>query len=314
MAQGVMALATATAIVLAPAAIARAQAINGFSSYQHDGPSAWPAPAAQILRYSDPDQLPLHSSAALVVDQNEDVTLLERNANEPRPIASLTKLMTALVTLEADLPFDQLIEITTADTDWLKGTSSRLRYGTTLTRYHMLLVALAASDNRAAAALARTYPGGRRAMVVEMNARALELGMWDSRFTEPTGLDDRNVSTASDLAKLIAATSKHSLIHRLSTREEFLVTDWRADRMLVFRNTNPLLRKDAWHIALSKTGYTAAAGRCLLIETTIANRPLLIVLLNAAGRLGLYDDSYRIRHWLLTTEATLEAIASLPLP
>lgn len=314
MAQGVMALATATAMVLALAAIARAQEINGFSSYQHDEPSASLAPATQILRYGDPDQLPLHSSAALVVDQNENVTLLTRNANEPRPIASLTKLMTALVTLEADLPFDELIEITTADTDWLKGTSSRLRYGTILTRYHMLLVALAASDNRAAAALARTYPGGRRAMVVEMNARALELGMWDSRFTEPTGLDDGNISTASDLAKLIAATSDHSLIRRLSTRGEFLVTDWRADRMLVFRNTNPLLRKDAWHIALSKTGYTAAAGRCLLIETTIGNRPLLIVLLNAAGRLGLYDDSYRIRHWLLTTEATLQAIASLPLP
>jgi D-alanyl-D-alanine endopeptidase (penicillin-binding protein 7) len=314
MAQGVMALATATAMVLAPAAIARAQAINGFSSHQHDEPSAWPAPATEILRYGDPDQLPLRSFAALVLDQNENITLLERNVNEPRPIASLTKLMTALVTLEADLPFDELIEITTADNDWLKGTSSRLRYGTVFTRYHMLLVALAASDNRAAAALARTYPGGRRAMVLEMNARALELGMWDSRFTEPTGLDDRNVSTASDLAKLIAATSDHSLIRRLSTREEFLVTDWRADRMLVFRNTNPLLRKDAWHIALSKTGYTAAAGRCLLIETTIGNRPLLIVLLDAAGRRALYDDSNRIRDWLLTTEATLEAIASLPLP
>jgi D-alanyl-D-alanine carboxypeptidase len=125
MAQGVMALATATAMVLAPAAIARAQAINGFSSHQHDEPSAWPAPATQILRYGDPDQLPLRSFAALVLDQNENITLLERNVNEPRPIASLTKLMTALVTLEADLPFDELIEITTADNDWLNGTSSR---------------------------------------------------------------------------------------------------------------------------------------------------------------------------------------------
>ncbi|MDX1489567.1 MAG: serine hydrolase [Acidiferrobacterales bacterium] len=309
-----LAVVTTTAVALAQTVDIPAQEINGFSSYEHDEPSMSLAPAAQILRYGDPDRLPLHSSAALVVDQNENVTLLERNANEQHPIASLTKLMTALVTLAADLPFDELIEITPADNDWLKGTGSRLRYGTVLTRYHMLLVALAASDNRAAAALARTYPGGRRAMILEMNAKALELGMWDSRFTEPTGLDDGNVSTASDLAKLIAATSDYSLIHRLSTRTEFLVTDWRADRMLVFRNTNPLLRKDLWHIALSKTGYTAAAGRCLLIETIIANRPLLIVLLNAAGKLNLYDDSYRIRDWLLTTEASLQALVSLPLP
>lgn len=306
-----MALATATAMVLAQAAIARAQETNGFSFYQHDEPPTSPAPASQVIYYGDPDQLPLRSSAALVLDQSADVTLLERNANEPHPIASLTKLMTALVTLDADLPFDELIEITPADNDYLKGTRSRLRYGTVLTRYHMLLVALAASDNRAAAALARTYPHGRQAMVVEMNARALELGMWDSRFVEPTGLDDSNVSTASDLAKLIAAISEHSLIRRLSTRTEFLVTDWRADRMIVFRNTNLLLRNDAWHIALSKTGYTSAAGKCLLMQTTIADRPLLIVLLNASHRRGPYDDSKRIRDWLLATETTL---VSFPLP
>jgi D-alanyl-D-alanine endopeptidase (penicillin-binding protein 7) len=311
MAYGMVAAVTATAIVLAQTATARAQEINGFPSYKYLEPSTSLAPATQIVRYGDPDQLLLHSSAALILDQSEDVTLLKRNADEPRPIASLTKLMTALVTLDADLPFDELIEITTADNDHLKGTSSRLRYGTVLTRYHMLLVALAASDNRAAAALARTYPGGQRAMIVEMNAKALELGMWNSRFVEPTGLDDGNISTASDLAKLIAATSDHSLIRRLSTRTEFLVTDWRADRMIVFRNTNRLLRKDAWHIALSKTGYTAAAGRCLLIQTTIAKRPLLIVLLDAADKLGLYDDSNRIRDWLLTTETKIQVLTRI---
>jgi D-alanyl-D-alanine endopeptidase (penicillin-binding protein 7) len=169
-------------------------------------------------------------------------------------------------------------------------------------------VALAASDYRAAAALARTYPGGYDAMIAAMNAKAWGLGMLNSRYVDPTGIDYGNVSTARDLAKLITATRDYTLLHSLSTRREFLVTDWRADREIVFRNTNFLLHKDSWDIVLSKTGYTAAAGKCLLIETTIANRPLLIVLLNSWGKLGRYGDSDRIRNWLWVTERKIQAL------
>lgn len=295
----------ATVIVLGPSAAAAVQEVTDPAYYEMPTPVV---PAAQIARYGHPSQLSLQSSVALVLDEREGVVLLAHNIDEQRSIASLTKLMTAVVTLDANLPFDKMIEITPADGDHRKGTSSRLRYGSVLTRYHTLLVALAASDNRAAAALARTYPGGYDAMIAAMNAKAWGLGMLNSRYVDPTGLDYGNVSTARDLAKLITATRDYALLHSLSTRREFLVTDWRADREIVFRNTNFLLHKDSWNIVLSKTGYTAAAGKCLLIETTVANRPLLIVLLNSWGELGRYGDSDRIRNWLWATEHKIQTL------
>lgn len=267
-------------------------------------------PALELIRYGNPNKLFLRSSVALVMDEREGVMLHERNIDEPRPIASLTKLMTAVVILDAKLRLDEKIEILRADRDRLRGTKSRLRYGAILTRLDMLHVALTGSDNRAAAALARTYPGGRDAMIEAMNNKARELGMTRSRFADSTGLDSGNVSTARDLAKLIAATRSYWLIRALSTSREVFATDWRADRVIVFRNTNYLVRKGSWNITLSKTGYTAAAGNCLVMRTTVANRPLVVILLNSWGRLSRYGDSNRIRQWLLNTERKIQTLST----
>ncbi len=259
-------------------------------------------PAAEILRYAEPNKLFLRSSVALVMDEREGVMLYERNIDEPRPIASLTKLMTAVVILDAKLPLDEPIEITRADRDRLKGSRSRLRYGTVLTRHDMLQVALAASDNRAAAALARTYPGGTDAMVEAMNVKARELAMTQTRFTDASGLHKDNISSARDLLKLASAIRDYSLISTMSTDRRFRVVDRHGNTEIAFGNTNYLVHKDTWSIALSKTGYTADAGNCILMRTTIAERPLIIVLLNSWGKLSKFGDSNRIRSWLLDTE------------
>lgn len=270
--------------------------------------AALTVPAALIARHGDPNKLFLRSSVALIVDEREGVTLHKRNADEPRPIASLTKLMTALVILDADLSLAEKIEITEADRDRLRGSKSRLRYGTVLTRLDMLHITLAASDNRAAAALARTYPGGRNKMIAAMNAKARELGMINSRFAGPSGLHSGNVSTASDLAKLIAAARNHWLLRVLTTSKRVIATNWDDNTLIHFRNTNRLVHRDSWDIELSKTGYTAAAGNCLIMRTTIANRPLVIVLLNSWGKLSKFADSNRIRKWLINTELTIRSV------
>lgn len=259
-------------------------------------------PAAEILRYAAPNKLFLRSSVAVVMDESEGVMLYRRNIDEPRPIASLTKLMTAVVILDAKLPLNEPIEITRADRDRLKGSKSRLRYGTVLTRHDMLQVALAASDNRAAAALGRTYPGGTDAMVAAMNAKARELAMTQTHFTDATGLHKSNTSSARDLLKLVSAIHNYPLISTMSTDRRFRVTDEHSNTEIAFGNTNYLVHKDTWNIALSKTGYTAEAGNCILMRTTIAERPLVIVLLNSWGKLSKYGDSNRIRSWLLDAE------------
>lgn len=259
-------------------------------------------PAAEILRYAEPNKLFLRSSVALVMDEREGVMLYERNIDESRPIASLTKLMTAVVILDAKLPLDELIEITRADRDRLKGSKSRLRYGTVLTRHDMLHVALAASDNRAAAALARTYPGGSGAMVEAMNVKARELAMTQTHFTDASGLHKTNTSSARDLLKLASAIHDYPIINTMTTDRRFRVTEKHSNSEIAFGNTNYLVHKDNWNISLSKTGYTAEAGNCILMRTTIAERPLLIVLLNSWGKLSKYGDSNRIRTWLLDAE------------
>ena len=270
-------------------------------------PAAY-VPASQIVRYSNPNKLFLRSSVALIMDEREGVILHGRNIDRPRPIASLTKLMTALVILDTRLPLDETIEITRADRDRLRGTKSRLHYGTILTRHDALLVALAASDNRAAAALARTYPHGRTTMIAAMNGMAKKLGMTTSRFADASGLHSGNVASARDLAKLIAAIRDYPLIRMMSTNRSFRVTDWQTGSEIAFRNTNSLVWKDYWSIELSKTGYTADAGNCLLMRATIANRPLVIVLLNSWGKLSKYGDSNRIRKWLLGTERKIHKL------
>lgn len=258
--------------------------------------------AAEIVRYANPNGLALRSSVALILDEREGVTLYGHNTHAQRPIASLTKLMTAMVIFDAGLPLDELIEITRDDRDTLRGTRSRLQYGSVFTRYDLLQAALGASDNRAAAALARTYPGGTDAMIRAMNATALHLGMTQTRYTDSSGLDSGNVSTAEDLAKLVMATAKHPLFRVLTTNASFSVTDLWNTSDVGFVNTNRLVRGESWEIGLSKTGYTADAGHCLVMQATIAQRPVIIVLLNSWGKLSRVGDSNRIRDWLLKTE------------
>lgn len=265
-------------------------------------------PADVLARHADANALFLRSSAALVVDENEDVILYGRNIDEQRPIASLTKLMTAMVMLDAGLPLDEQIEITRADRDRLKGSKSRLRYGTILSRYDMLHIALAASDNRAAAALARTYPGGQDALISAMDAKARELGMTHTSFSDAAGLRAGNIATLRDLVKLARAIREYPLIEGWSVSRRFRVTDHGTGEEIAFRNTNRLVYRGSWSISLSKTGYTAEAGNCLLMRAVIAERPVIIVLLNSWGKLSKYGDSHRIRQWLLDTERKIKVL------
>jgi len=278
--------------------------------------AAEPAPApsyiraADIVQYGQPNRLFLQSAVAIVMDDREGVMLYGRDVDRPRPIASLTKLMTALVTLEAGLPLDEPIEITREDRDRLRGTRSRLRFGAVLTRYDLLRAALGASDNRAAAALGRTYPGGLDAMVQAMNAKARQLGMAHTRYADSSGLDNGNVSTARDLTLLVAETQKLPMFHVLTTTPEFRVTDLATGREVAFFNTNRLVRRESWDIALSKTGYTAAAGNCLIMQATIDDRPLTIVLLDSWGKYSRYGDAGRIQRWLQGAERRVPRLLS----
>jgi len=278
-----------------------------FGAANSDTTAVAPAPipyvkAAELLRYASPGRLALHSQVALVMDERDGVMLYGRAIDTPRPIASLTKLMTALVVLESELPLDAPIAITTDDRDRLKGSRSRLHIGAILTRDDLLRAALSASDNRAAAALARTAPGGTEAFVAAMNAKALALGMTNTRFADASGLNPRNVSTARDLLKLLEAARAQPRVHAFTTTGELWVTDLATGRAIEFFNTNRLVRQEGWEMALSKTGYTADAGNCLVMRVTVAGRPLSIVLLNSWGKASKYGDAQRIRDWLINTE------------
>jgi len=239
----------------------------------------------------------LHSSIALIYDQQTQRPLYTKNSDAQTPIASITKLMTAMVVLDAQLPLDEEISIDVADIDTLKGTHSRLRIGMTLTRSELLKLALMASENRAAAALARTYPGGYNAAIAAMNAKARELGMQNTRFLDPAGLNSNNVSTAHDLVKMVSAARDYPLIHQYTTTASYSVDGWRG-RELRFVNTNPLVRNASWDIGVSKTGYISEAGRCLVMETTINQRPVIIVLLDSWGKSTRIGDANRIKKWM----------------
>ena len=280
-----------------------------FGAANSDATPVAPAPipyikATELLRHASPGRLALLSQVALVMDERDGVMLYGRAIDTPRPIASLTKLMTALVVLESELPLDAPIAITTDDRDRLKGSHSRLHIGAILTRDDLLRAALSASDNRAAAALARTAPGGTEAFVASMNAKALALGMTNTHFADASGLNPRNVSTARDLLKLLEAARAQPRVHAFTTTGELWVTDLATGRVIEFFNTNRLVRhgQDDWGIALSKTGYTADAGNCLVMRVTVAGRPLSIVLLNSWGKASKYGDAQRIRDWLINTE------------
>lgn len=258
-----------------------------------------------LAAVSDPreDIAALRSSTAYVQDLETSDVLFAKNENVVRPIASISKLMTALVVVDANLPMDEMLQISEEDVDVLKHSSSRLDVGTQLTRGDMLHLALMSSENRAAHALARHYPGGLPAFVAAMNQKAQALGMTSTHFVEPTGLSSENVSSPRDLARMVRAASQRPLIHRYSTDTEYEVEV--KTRTQTFRNTNLLVRKPDWDIKVSKTGYISEAGECLVMMARIDGRDLAIVLLDSQGKLSRIGDAVRIRRILQNQVAML---------
>jgi D-alanyl-D-alanine endopeptidase (penicillin-binding protein 7) len=248
------------------------------------------------------DPLDLKSSVALVVDQETHEVLLSKNDHAVLPIASLTKLMTGLLISEARLPMEEMITITQDDVDTEKGSRSRLTVGTTLTRGEMLHLALMSSENRAAHALGRTYPGGLAAFVSLMNAKARMLGMADTRYVEPTGLSSNNQSSARDLALLVDTAYRDSRVRELSTSPSYTVDV--GARTLQYNNTNRLVHSSAWDIGLQKTGYISEAGQCLVMQAKVAGRKLIMVFLDSAGKFSRIGDAERVRRWVESAPAT----------
>jgi D-alanyl-D-alanine endopeptidase (penicillin-binding protein 7) len=240
----------------------------------------------------------LKSAGALVLDPTTGQTLYSKNADEVTPIASITKVMTAMVVLDAKLPLDEAIQITGDDIDLLKNTKSRLPIGSHFRRDDLMRLALMASDNRAASALGRNFPGGLAAFVDAMNAKAHELGLTHTRFVDASGLAPGNVSSAGDLGKMVMAASNYELIREYSTTEAVNVTLPDSKRKLSFVNTNRLVRGSDWQIGLSKTGYISESGLCLVMQAMIANQPVVIVLLDSWGKLTRVADAQRIKKWL----------------
>jgi D-alanyl-D-alanine endopeptidase (penicillin-binding protein 7) len=254
------------------------------------------------------DPLALSSSVALVLDQDTNEVLFSKNPQAVLPIASLTKLMTALVVVEAHQSLDEVLTITEEDIDTEKFSGSRLAVGTRLTRENMLHLALMSSENRAANALGRHYPGGLPAFVAAMNRKAQELGMWATRYVEPTGLSSRNQSSAHDLAVLVKAAYRHTLIRELSTSHEYQVAV--GSRHLQYHNTNGLVRSPSWDIGLQKTGYIAEAGRCLVMQARLAGRKLIMVFLDSSGKYSRQADAERVRRWLESAGEALRPTAN----
>jgi D-alanyl-D-alanine endopeptidase (penicillin-binding protein 7) len=246
----------------------------------------------------------LRSSSALVMDAATGEVVVDKNSDTVTPIASITKLMTAMVILDRGLDLNQRIVISRDDIDSLKGTRSRLRPGNVLTRGELLLIALMASENRAAAALGRTYPGGVEPFIAAMNAKAAALGMHDSRFVDPTGLSPYNVSSARDLAKLVQAAHDYSVIRDFTTRDRASVRVSERGRPLTYVNTNGLVRQHRWDVGLSKTGYISEAGRCLVMRVRLASKDLIVVLLDSWGRYSRIGDAQRIKKWVETHAST----------
>jgi D-alanyl-D-alanine endopeptidase (penicillin-binding protein 7) len=261
------------------------------------------AASAQGPVLLDPAKLRLSSANALVLDASDNRAIYAKAADEVTPIASLTKLMTATVILEAGQSLDEPIEIGIEDLDYLKGTRSRLNLGVELPRGEMLRLSLMSSENRAASSLARHYPGGTPLFVAAMNAKARALGMTHTRYADPTGLSPDNVSTASDLAILVNAAAQQPLIREFTTTGSHYVEVQPTGKLLGFNNTNNLVKNAQWDIQLSKTGYIREAGKCLVMLATIASRPFVIVLLDSAGKYTRLGDAQRVRYWLETGQA-----------
>ena len=281
------------------------QSANSFSGLA-------PAPGAARASYGQlyglhqtPDPLELKSSVALVMDQDTNEVVFAKNSEAILPIASLTKLMTALVMVEAHLPYDEAVTITHDDVDTEKNSSSRLAVGTTLTRGELLHLALMSSENRAAHALGRTYPGGMANFVSLMNAKARMLGMADTRYVEPTGLSSNNQSSARDLAILVDTAYRDSRLRELSTSPSYTVDV--GARTLQYNNTNRLVHSSAWDIGLQKTGYISEAGQCLVMQAKVAGRKLIMVFLDSAGKFSRLGDAERVRNWVESLPSSLTA-------
>ncbi len=264
----------------------------------------------QLVGLHNSRELPeLKSSVALVVDQDTSEVLFSKNDSAVLPIASLTKLMTGLVISEAQLPMDELIAISSADVDMEKGSSSRLTVGTSLSRAELMHLALMSSENRAAHALGRSYPGGLQAFVAQMNARAKVIGMSDTSYVDPTGLSSQNQSSARDLVKLVSVAYGDPILRELSTSPGHFVAVGR--RTLHFNNTNRLVKNPTWDIGLQKTGYIAEAGRCLVMQAKVAGRKLIMVFLDSAGKLTRLADAERVRRWVESSPVAVSGLTPI---
>ena len=270
-------------------------------------PAARKAHARGVAELAADSNPRVRSSGVMVLDPTTGQTLFAKNADQQAPIASITKLMTAMVVLDAKLPLDEAIEITAADIDQIKNTKSRLPIGSHFRRDDLLRLALMASDNRAASALGRNYPGGLPAFVAAMNAKAQVLGLTQTHYVDSSGLSPENVSSPADLGKLVATASGYELIRDYTTTSAVSVQLPDSKRKLSFVNTNALVGHSDWKIGLSKTGYINEAGKCLVMQAMIANQPIVIVLLDSWGRLTRIGDANRIRRWLERNSARLLA-------
>jgi len=255
----------------------------------------------------DPSRLKLKSANVLVFDTAADRQIYAKAADEVTPIASVTKLMTAMVVLDAQQPLDETLAIDTGDLDYLKGSHSRLRIGSALSRREMLQLALMSSENRAASSLARHYPGGTPALVAAMNFKAASLGMSHTHYSDATGLSAENVSTANDLAKLVQAAAEYPLVREFTTTPSHLVEVQPTGRTLGFNNSNALVKNQSWDIQLQKTGYIREAGKCVVMLVNIASKPIVIVLLDSLGKYTRIADAQRVKHWIETGEALVIA-------
>lgn len=256
------------------------------------------------------DRLALKSNVAFVIDQNTSQVLFEKNASVALPIASLTKLMTALVVVESRQNMDEVLEVTSDDIDREKNSSSRLRVGSRMSRANMLHIALMSSENRAASALGRNYPGGLPAFVVAMNMKAKALGMNDTRYVDPTGLSSHNVASARDLAKLVVAAYHYPTIREYSTDSKYTVDA--GGYHLQYVTSNRLVMNPHWEIGLQKTGYITEAGRCLVMQARVDSRPVVMVFLDSKGKDSRLADAGRVRKWLESAKPQIFAQATAP--
>lgn len=267
---------------------------------------ALPATTSEV----DNDGNPLlHSAAFMIADQATGNVILEKNSDAVLPIASITKLMTAMVVLDARLGLGDLITIAHEDVDTLRGSSSHVPVGTELSREDMLRLALMSSENRASAALARTYPGGTHAFITAMNRKAASLGLRDTRFSDSTGLNSANVSSARDLVKMVSAASRYPLIREFSTTANYMV--YLNGRPRQFNNTNALVSSPDWQIGVSKTGFINESGKCLVMQAWLLNKPMIIVLLDSFGRFTRVADAQRVKRWLESAAAQQKLAAQV---